>query len=221
MPYILGDQEDEGTLFGLFTSNISSTEQLSTYLKELYFNNPKANVDALVALYPEDPSAGSPFFTGDDYNFYPQFKRIAALLGDIVFTITRRVVLGGTDTVAPDVPSWSYLSTYDRGTAYLGTFHGSDLLQVFYGVKDNYAASAIMLYFLNFAYNLDPNDGAGGTTPQPGLFGHPTPTVMDWPRWSANKTLVSFGADSFTYVQDDFRQEVYNFLLTDATNLHI
>lgn len=221
VPYILGDQEDEGTLFGLFTSNISTTEQLSTYLKELYFTSPNANVEALVALYPEDPSVGSPFFTGTDYNFYPQFKRIAALLGDVVFTLTRRLVLTITSGISPDVPSWSYLSTYNRGTAYLGTFHGSDLIQVFYGVKDNYAASAIMLYFLNFAYNLDPNNGAGGAAPQPGLFGRPTPTVMDWPQWKANNTLVGFGADSFNYIQDDFRKEVSDFLLTDATNLRV
>lgn len=220
MPYILGDQEDEGTLFGLFTSNITTTQQLSAYLKELFFSNPAAGVDDLVALYPEDPSAGSPFGTGADNNFYPQFKRIAALLGDAVFTLTRRVVLSATAAVAPEVPSWSYLGAYDRGFPILGTFHGSDLIQVFYGQKDNFAANAIMLYFLNFAYNLDPNDGAGGAAPQLGLGQGPTPTPPDWPRWSDGNTLVEFGADNFSYIQDDFRQQQFEFISKNAQNLH-
>lgn len=214
VPFILGDQEDEGTLFGLFTSNISTTQQLHDYLSEYYFSNPAADIDTLLSLYPEDPSAGSPFRTGTANNFYPQFKRIAALLGDAVFTLSRRVVLNAT---ANDVPTWSYLSSYDYGTPYLGTLHGSDILQVFYGIKDNYAANAIMNYFLNFAYNLDPNNGAGGTAP--GSLTGEVPALINWPKWSEGNTLVQFGADNFSYLQDDFRPAAYEFLAANAPTL--
>lgn len=216
VPYILGDQEDEGTLFGLFTSNISTTQQLVDYLRQYYFSNPAADINGLVSLYPEDPSAGSPFRTGAAYNFYPQFKRIAALLGDAVFTLTRRVVLNSTATRAPTVPSWSYLSTYDYGTPYLGTLHGSDLIQVFYGTYDNYAANGIMKYFLNFAYNLDPNNGAGGTTP---LSIGAVSTLINWPQWSKSNTLLQFDANSFSTLQDDFRSAPFQYLLTKSQTL--
>ena len=72
------------------------------------------------------------FGTGILNEVYPGFKRLAALLGDIVFTITRRVFLESALTVNPSVPAWSYIASYDYGLPILGTFHGSDLLQVFY-----------------------------------------------------------------------------------------
>lgn len=218
VPLIIGDQEDEGTLFAVFTNNISTTQQITDYFRQYFFSNPAADVATWVSLYPDDPAAGSPFRTGTDNNFYPQFKRMAALIGDAVFTLTRRVVLGAVAARAPDLPTWSYLSVYDYGTPYLGTLHGSDLIQVFYGEKDNYAAAAVMNYFLNFAYNLDPNNGTGGTPPM-SLSGE-VPTLIEWPRWSQGNTLVQFGADNFSYLQDDFRQPAFEFISTNAADLH-
>ena len=38
---------------------------------------------SLIGLYPNDPSAGSPFGTGDNtFGLNPQFKRMAAIVGD-------------------------------------------------------------------------------------------------------------------------------------------
>lgn len=219
VPFIIGDMEDEGTLFAALASNISTTEQFSQYLKQYYFSNPAADVDNFISKYPDDPAAGSPFRTGSDNNAFPQYKRMAALLGDATFTLTRRIVLNYTSTIAPEVPSWSYLGIFDHGTPYVGTLHGSDLLQVFYGERDNYAASAVLLYYLNFVYNLDPNNGTGGAEPQPGIGGRPTPSLIKWPRWSEGHTLVQFDADSFNYTQDDFRQEPFDFLYDHAKNL--
>jgi triacylglycerol lipase len=93
---------------------------------------------ALVATYPDDASDGSPFRTLFLNNWYPQYKRIAAILGDLTFTLTRRAFL---NTVATSVPSWSYLASYDYGTPVLGSFHGGDILQVFYGILPNYASA--------------------------------------------------------------------------------
>ena len=39
VPFIVGDQEDEGTLFGLFTSNLTTTSEVTTYLSTIFFNN--------------------------------------------------------------------------------------------------------------------------------------------------------------------------------------
>jgi acetylcholinesterase len=47
----------------------------------------------VLTLYPQDITQGSPFDTGDENGFTPQFKRIAAILGDIVFQAPRRFFL--------------------------------------------------------------------------------------------------------------------------------
>lgn len=134
VPFIIGDQEDEGTLFALFQSNISTKAQLSTYLNKFFFNSAsKTQVDKLIDTYPDTIIDGSPFRSGILNNIYPQFKRLAAILGDLTFTLARRSFLTTANQVAPDVPSWSYLSSYNLGLPILGTFHGSDLLQVFFG----------------------------------------------------------------------------------------
>ena len=51
-----------------------------------------AQLARLLELYPSDPAAGSPFGTGDDNQFTPQFKRMAALQGDILFVAPRRLL---------------------------------------------------------------------------------------------------------------------------------
>lgn len=134
VPFIIGSQEDEGTLFALFESNISTKAQLSTYLNKFFFNSAStAQMEKLIATYPETIIDGSPFRSGLLNNIYPQFKRLAAILGDLTFTLARRSFLNAANDAAPEVPSWSYLSSYNLGLPILGTFHGSDLLQVFFG----------------------------------------------------------------------------------------
>lgn len=50
-------------------------------------------VDGLAELYPADITQGSPFNTGILNALTPQFKRIAAVLGDGVFQAPRRLLL--------------------------------------------------------------------------------------------------------------------------------
>ncbi|KAF6841075.1 putative extracellular lipase [Colletotrichum musicola] len=213
VPFILGDQEDEGTLFALFTPNISRTRDVEEYLSTLFFNNASPQqIKGLVATYANRPSEGSPFRTAGFNNVYPQFKRMAAILGDSVFTLTRRAVLNISQAVQPEVPNWSYLASYDYGTPVLGTFHGSDLLQVFYGIKPNYAASATRAYYFNFMYNLDPNDASGGT-------GTANVKLIDWPKWKDGGKLLHMKANDADLIDDDFRQDSFNFLLNNVASL--
>lgn len=138
VPYILGSQEDEGTLFALFQADFLQTkDQLANYLSSIFFLNAGlAKIKELIATYPFDLGEdGSPFRTGLLNNWYPQFKRLSAILGDLTFTLSRRIVLNTTKRISPEVPSWSYLSSFNYGTPILGTFHGSDLIQVFFGIR--------------------------------------------------------------------------------------
>lgn len=208
VPFIIGDQEDEGTLFSLSQSNISTTKDIVDYLSYFYFKDvTRQQVQDLVDLYPDDPTQGSPFRTGALNNVCPQFKRLAALLGDLVFTLTRRVFLHYSVIAHPDVPSWSYLASYDYGTPVLGTFHASDIL-VAYGYTPDFASASIQNYYSSFIVNLDPNKGVTG--------------LPNWPNWSeAGRQLINFNALSNDQLQDTFREGAYEFLVANATKFHI
>ena len=208
VPMIIGDQEDEGTLFSLFQPKVNTPEELVTYLSEVCFKKaPWEKLADFVATYGTGIAAirgGSPFRTGLLNDIFPGFKRRAALFGDLIFTLSRRIFLQATHEANSDVPSWSYLMSQNYGTPVLGSFHGGDILQVFYGIKDNFAARAMRSYFINFVHGLDPN-GEGEDAELP-----------EWPRWSEGKKLVHVDADGSGLLDDNFRQESYEWLVENG-----
>lgn len=209
VPFIIGDQEDEGTIFALFQSNISTTAQLATYFSDFFFHDAPASViTGLLNTYPNDILSGSPFRTLLLNNWYPQFKRLAAILGDLTFILTRRAFLQTALKVAPTVPSWSYLSSYDYGTAVLGTFHGSDILQVFDGIRPDYATSASKAYYLSFVNTLDPNNGTSSA-------------YANWPQYSKGAQLLNFYADFGGFVSDTFRATSFNYVVANLKSFYI
>ncbi|KAK2796389.1 hypothetical protein FQN50_009579 [Emmonsiellopsis sp. PD_5] len=208
VPFIIGDQEDEGTLFALFQKNITTTEQVAGYISDKWFHNaPPEVVDGLVSIYSDTGDEwGSPFRTGSKNNWYPQFKRMSAIFGDLTFTLSRRLTLEMTNLVNPDVPSWSYLSSYDEGTPIMGTFHGSDLIQVLFGIWPNYAAKAFHQHYLSFIYHQDPN--AENDLP-------------DWPQWSKSNQLLNMFASESKLIPDDFRGEAYEYIKNNSAVFHM
>ncbi|KAH7025071.1 carboxylesterase [Microdochium trichocladiopsis] len=206
VPFIIGDQEDEGTLFGIFQPNLTSPADLVDYLKAYYFQRAtKADLAEYVATYDTGIAAvvdGSPHRTGLLNEIFPGFKRRAAVLGDLVFTLSRRVMLQHAQRLRPSVPFWSYLASQNYGTPVLGSLHGGDILQVFLGVLDNYAARSQRAYYINFLYNLDPNVGKGG--------------YPSWPKWMQGKQLMQFFKGSSSLLSDDFRKDS-----SDWLSLHI
>ncbi|EAU29342.1 cholinesterase [Aspergillus terreus NIH2624] len=208
VPFIIGDQEDEGTLFALFQSNITTTTDIVDYFKKYYFfSASRAQLQELVGTYQTITEDGSPFRTSIFNNWYPQFKRLAAILGDLTFTLTRRALLKYTTEAKPDVPCWSYLASYGYGTPILGTLHGSDILQVFYGILPNYASRSIHTYYFSFVYDQDPNSRRG--------------SFMEWPQWKDDNQLMHFMANKGALLKDDFRSDTYEFLLKNVDSFHI
>ena len=64
-------------------------------MKSNYFPSASdATIAHLLELYPANPAAGSPFGTGDQFAFTPEFKRLSAFQGDFIFQATRRFLLG-------------------------------------------------------------------------------------------------------------------------------
>lgn len=215
VPMIIGDQEDEGTLFALFPNNVTSTSKLVSYLNDIFFHGAsRRDMEGLVDTYSSWITEGSPFGSGILNEIYPGFKRLAAILGDLVFTLTRRVFLEQAAAAHPDVPSWSYLASYNEGFPILGTFHGSDILQVFYGILPNDASRRIQSYYANFVYNMDPNNASGGLNGKSKIS-------ADWPQWSKSRQLVQFFSDRAGYLKDDFRSGQCDWIKKNVAKLHI
>lgn len=217
VPMIIGNQEDEGTLFSLFQPNITTTDRLVSYLGDLFFHGAsRQQIAGLVAKYPAQLWEGSPFRTGLLNEIYPGFKRMAAILGDLVFTLTRRIFLEHAVKANPAVPAWSYIASYNYGTPILGTFHGSDLLQVFYGILPNYASKSIQSFYANFVYNMDPNDSLGGTNSRGSKVDE------RWPQWTGEqRTLIQFYSNRNEYLEDDFRSEAAQYIADHVNELHV
>lgn len=208
VPFIIGNQEDEGTIFALYQNNLTTTEHIVDYLQNLYFfDASREQLTDLVATYQTIEEDGSPFRTGTMYNWYPQYKRLAAILGDLSFTLTRRVFLNYAQKAKPDIPFWSYLASYDHGVPFLGTFHGSDVAQVFYSVLSNYGSKSLHSYYLSFVYDQDPNSRAR--------------EYMKWPQYGDNHTLMNFLHDHGALLPDDFRQDSYDCIFRNLAALHI
>lgn len=208
IPFIVGDQEDEGTLFALFQENITTTSELENYLSALFFNDATPQqVSALVATYPNNPAAGSPFRTGLLNNIYPQYKRLAALLGDATFTLTRRRFLAQSAINNPTIPSYSYLNSYGHGTPVLGTFHATDILQVFGFLQDG-ASSTIQDYYISFFNDMDPNSSG---------------KQKEWPTWAEGNMLMNFNnlAGDSQLMADTFRNDSFTVLAENQDSFHI
>lgn len=201
VPMIAGDQEDEGTLFSLVQSNITTTEQLVNYILSGFPDATRSDVEAVVATYPDDITQGSPFRTGVFNAIYPQYKRLAAILGDIVFNLRRRQLL---NVVSATVPTWSYLDSHLYGTAVLGTFHGSDLLSIFYGAAGGTTTKTYIDYYTSFVNFLDPN-----------AIGTQAP-LISWPQYNTTKpTLLQMQLLSNNLLPDTFRSASYQALQSE------
>jgi carboxylesterase type B len=102
---MIGDMKDEGTPFALVNSlNTATTEQFKDYFRRVWLPMATSDqIDCLAELYPNDPSAGSPFDTGNANAINPQYKRLAALIGDYSFESQRRQLLGRASG-----PKWTY-----------------------------------------------------------------------------------------------------------------
>ncbi|RDB16007.1 Lipase 1 [Hypsizygus marmoreus] len=167
IPFITGNVRDEGTIF-VKPQAINTTSDLLTFLEKDYLNRnatlfqDATNILILQLLYPNIPSLGSPFGTGQTTFFGPQFKRAAAIYGDIHFQWARRNFL--TIATRKGIKSWSYLfNQLTPGNApWQGVFHTGEIPYVFMKFSpsdgDLYALSRQMLaYWVSFAHNLDPN----------------------------------------------------------------
>ncbi|KAI0265658.1 Alpha/Beta hydrolase protein [Gloeopeniophorella convolvens] len=190
VPFISGNCDDEGTLFSLSSTNLTTDAEVFDYIHEMYFPQvSNGNISNLLQLYPSDPSVGSPYDTGTANALSAQFKRIASLQGDMVFQAPRRFFLHQR---SDKQPTYSFLSKRMKDVPDLGAFHGTDLLNIF-GPGD------MTDYLIRFAATLDPNGNTG----------------TFWPRYTdQSPELLTFldGATPLTTTEDTYRVPEMEFM---------
>ncbi|KAK7042562.1 carboxylic ester hydrolase [Favolaschia claudopus] len=215
LPFIAGTNLDEGTLFT--PPAVNATQQVHDSAVALVSPSVsptrlEASVQRILQLYPDDPSLGSPFNTGTEtFGLSSQFKRAAAIDGDISFHSQRRVWMDTAATAG--VPTFGYLFTQPQpstaGPPFLGVSHGSEIVYV-YGAPGDTSASAIFIsrvmtdYWLSFATSLTPNDGKG-VVPRP-----------EWTQYTPqNKAVIQLNGANLTMIPDTFREEQMAFINSD------
>ncbi|RDX42816.1 carotenoid ester lipase precursor [Lentinus brumalis] len=163
VPFIIGDTQDEGTLFCLSNLNVTTESELASYLQAFWFPGASSSdIENILKLYPADPAAGSPYNTGLLNAFTPEFKRIAAIGGDF-FHASRRNVL---ERLSSTHTAYNFLSARNFISG-LGYTHGTDLINAF-GPGD------MTDYFIRFVRHLDPNGGS----------------ALHWPTYNTSSRLT-------------------------------
>ncbi|KAI0787376.1 carotenoid ester lipase precursor [Fomes fomentarius] len=195
IPFVTGDCDDEGTLFSLSTTNITTEADLRQYITGNYIPEiSSADLDSVLTLYPGDIIAGSPFNTGILNAITPQFKRLAAMQGDLVFQAPRRFFLEQT---SGKQNTWAFLNKRLKALPALGSAHGSDILNV-------YSGSDMADYLINFVNTLNPNGKTG----------------ISWPKYTTSSPkLLTFldGLIPLSITNDDYRVDAMKLL----TNLSL
>ncbi|KAI0076889.1 alpha/beta-hydrolase [Panus rudis PR-1116 ss-1] len=200
IPFISGNCDDEGTLFGLSTLNLSTDAQVYKYLSTNYF--PHANqfaVEKLMSLYPSDPADGCPFNTSTQFALTPQYKRMSAFSGDFGFHGPRRFLMR---EISDKQSSWAYLTKrFKAAGSFTGARHGTDL-NILYGGGD------LSEYLVNFINHLDPNGAS--------------PSLTQWPKYDTESQVILTLLDDDTpspqpttkvLAKDDYREESIAFLV--------
>uniref|UniRef100_A0A8H7Y9K5 Carboxylic ester hydrolase n=1 Tax=Psilocybe cubensis TaxID=181762 RepID=A0A8H7Y9K5_PSICU len=144
VPVVSGNVDDEGTLFSLSSRNVTTDEQFREYVSTVWVPGAsESELEPLWDYYPSTLSQGSPFNTSNFNDITPQYKRISAFQGDVVFQAPRRFFL---QNISGKQKIWSYLSWRLKFVPVLGSFHGSDL-----------EINLLDDYLVRFVNNLDPN----------------------------------------------------------------
>ncbi|KAJ7629013.1 Alpha/Beta hydrolase protein [Roridomyces roridus] len=189
VPFISSSCDDEGTGFSVDCPNNVTTEaDFQKYLKDVCFKKAdNSTIAQLAALYPADIPSGSPFNTSYNNALTPQFKRIAALVGDTLFQAPRRFF---QNALSGKQIQWTCLSKRVKDTPIVGSNHASDLPIAFGGELTDYV--------INLATNLDPNGE----------------TVPGWPERRAEAPNILVFLDTFLGLgprtkidQDTYRED--------------
>ncbi|KAJ8688981.1 hypothetical protein PTI98_013051 [Pleurotus ostreatus] len=234
IPVLSGLNLDEGTMFP--PEKVASSQEIREYLSKSYPSSGSDSValdkvlDTLMSLYPDIPALGSPYNTGNEtFGLSSQFKRMAALLGDLMFVAPGRLHLKAL--ALANVPIYSYLFTEKPGSAPLiGAVRTSfrkapthsKVLQVAHSANIAYAygqpptpvsassqqlAPIMMDYWLSFAYERNPNDGHGHNR-------------REWlPYTLESPIILHLNGEDLRMIPGDYRKDKIEYIMSQAAIL--
>ncbi|KAK7040281.1 hypothetical protein VNI00_009748 [Paramarasmius palmivorus] len=218
IPFISGANLDEAAAQLTFP-NISSSDTIFNAIITNYTTNAdgtgddalQAAANQLLELYPDVPALGSPYNTGNEtFGLGSQFKRSAAITGDLMFHSVRR--LWTKAAVDAGLKVYGYLFTGPRLEELFppqyGVPHTQETLYVF-GLVPEVGGSQrdvalkwkMMDYWISFVVALDPNDGKG--TPRP-----------TWPEYATSNGpfILELNANNISAILDDYRTAGIEFI---------
>jgi len=195
IPYIIGDMNDEGTIFSLRNLNVSTEDEMMQYLKYLFPKLSSSKIDELLRLYPQNATQGSPYGTGTSNPLTLQYKRLSSIIGDLFFQAPRRIML----SLISDVPRYTYLSKELSGIPIFGTFHANDIFWQYYSTGSG--TSIYRNSFISFACTLNPNNAGEYMT-------------TEWPQYQSNSlaNMIVINSNSLSIGSDDFRNVPMSFI---------
>ncbi|KAJ7238856.1 carotenoid ester lipase precursor [Mycena haematopus] len=212
VPFLSGDCDDEGTLFAFSSTNVTTDSEFADYVQSIFLpGGTPAEVAQIAALYPQDPTLGSPFGTGSANTLTPEFKRIAALEGDIALIGLRRLFL---QHASKTQNTWSWLSKRGKSTPDLGAYHSSDVPMFFPANVSSLPDTVAIDSLINFLNTLDPNVSAAPEA----LRSRSNATGVFWPKWQTpssegSTSLLTFSDPAVVNVTaDNFRADGIDFL---------
>ncbi|TFK25306.1 lipase I [Coprinopsis marcescibilis] len=217
IPFIAGNNLDEGTLFATAARSANYTE--ADLKRGVIFASSPPVVDPgrleegatkLLELYPEDPKVGSPYGTGDDLFGLPaNFKRAASLQGDQTFDAPRRQWIQTAS--AHGVKAYGYLFTQPQplGDPAGGVPHAAEIGYIYGNALDfspegRTLTTYMMDYWISFTVNLDPNDKNGSERPI-------------WPLYTeSNQVLLQLNGANTSVIRDDYRKDGIGYMNDNA-----
>ncbi|KAJ7595471.1 extracellular triacylglycerol lipase precursor [Mycena floridula] len=216
IPTMLGTNLDEVAIGIRHT--IDSSETIIEWIISNFTTGTEENKEQLnkaaqdlLNLYPDDPALGSPYNTGNEtFGLSPEFKRISAIYGDLLFQAGRRL---WSQTALKQGNSLYVYHLTDPITASPifppsgGVAHGNDLyylfgwLPLFNGTSEAIQFAQVMRdYWISFATSLDPNDGKGSTRAHWPLHNNDGNAIMQLNHLDLKPVPDDYQAEGIAYI---------------------
>ncbi|KAF8987712.1 carotenoid ester lipase precursor [Cyathus striatus] len=196
-------------IFALSSLNVTTEAEFREYVSIYLPGITDDQLDAISIAYPSDVTKGSPFDTGTTNAITPQYKRLAAFEGDLIFQGPRRFLMQAT---AKTQPTYGFLYKRDKGIPLIASHHGDDVTD-FYGLEPGFIGVDALLNFVN---NLDPNIPKRNRS---------TLSSTHWPLYNTSSNVPSLftfidPAPSVEITADDFRASPMKILTNISIELH-
>ncbi|KAJ7266555.1 carotenoid ester lipase precursor [Mycena rebaudengoi] len=218
IPLVTGDDDDEGTLFSLSTTNITTNAEFLDYIRSKYAGPSyrlsnlttstaifpwlhPAQIQKLGLLYPDDPTQGSPFDTGAANQLTPEFKRLSAFQGDYIFTGPRRFFL---EHCSPQDRILGAILSNAEKRRLLSVHRTAADIGIWFPSNSNDTIGVDVL--VNFINTLDPNRSAAPKSS--------SRLPIFWPTWKAGSRPLFTLSDpqKVNITAEDFRVDAIKYL---------